>query len=304
MEISVITAVYNGERYLQTAIDSILRQTERSFEYIIVNDGSTDDTKKILEHIQDKRVKIIHQLKNLGAATCLRLAVEQAGGSWIAIQDADDISMPMRLEKQRAFLIEHPHIGLVGSFIQCISEPQLKRRAIATEHLINTVHSNPFYGASYCHGTLMFSKKLYKQIGGYSEKYKIAYDYDLLRRFRSVTSIAKVPERLYQYRIRNESLSNRKILETNKESMEISLLSIIDYTRNHPRDFLIIGTDAARCFFKKEMEPLLSRKCHYEAKNLENYHIIILDHKGSQKWINLLNKKGIPFFKIWCLFYE
>lgn len=310
MKISVVTAVYNGGDFVRDSIESILKQTQVNFEYIIVNDGSTDETKDILEQIADTRVKIIHQEKNQGAAKCLQLAIERASGNLIAIQDADDISLPNRLEKQAAFLINNPEYGLIGSYIQCVyQQKDLQRRAQFTERLINSTRPQDFYGSSYCHGTFMFSKEIYQLIGGYSTKYKIAYDYDLLQRFRFVTKIGKIPEVLYGYRLHAASLSNQDIEETNAESLEISINGIVELTKkvNSHQKFLIIGTDAARYKFKEMIEPKLHGEFQYAApilnESLKNYHIIILDHRGSNKFTQELNQKGFHFFKVWCSFH-
>ena len=300
MAISVVTAVYNGADFLQEAVESVLQQTEENFEYIIVNDGSTDHTQEILDQIKDPRVKLIHQVKNQGAARCLKLAIQQASGDWIAIQDADDVSLPSRLQKQAAFLKNNQAIGLVGSYIQCISSPELKRRALATERHINTENSDLYYGSSFCHGTFMFSKALYQQIGGYAPKYQIAYDYDLLMRFQGITKIKKIPEVLYHYRLHPDSLSNHNLLKTNRESLEISIKAIIETTKTDPRDFLIVGTDEACQLFKQELAPLVSRNCYYTAK--KDSIIIVLDHPGSRKLMNQLKREGRTFFKVWCAF--
>ncbi|MDR7240807.1 glycosyltransferase family 2 protein [Neobacillus drentensis] len=307
MKLSVVTAVYNGGEFIRDSIESILNQTHANFEYIIVNDGSTDETKDILAQITDTRVKVIHQVKNQGAAKCLQLAIARANGSLIAIQDADDISFPHRLEKQASFLINNPEFGLIGSYIQCICQQKdLQRRALFTERLINSVHPQDYYGSRFCHGTFMFSKMVYEQIGGYSSKYKIAYDFDLLQRFRLAAKIHKIPEKLYGYRIHNASLSNQDIEETNAESLEISIKGIVEFTKNlkSHQKFLIIGTDAACYRFKQKIEPQLQGDFHYAApivnESIRNYHVIVLDYYGSKKFTQELSQKGVHFFKVWC----
>ncbi|WP_408010794.1 glycosyltransferase family 2 protein [Pseudalkalibacillus sp. A8] len=121
MQISVVMAVYNGKLYVQQAIDSILQQTYRDFEFIIVNDGSTDKTIEILNDIQDPRVRLIHLPQNGGAASALNMGIQNAKGKWIAIQDADDLSCPTRLEDQISYVEEHLGIAAVGTLKKCIS---------------------------------------------------------------------------------------------------------------------------------------------------------------------------------------
>jgi GT2 family glycosyltransferase len=302
MGISVVTAVHNGAAFLNDAIGSILAQTEQDFEYIIVNDGSTDRTQEILGQIQDPRVKIIHQAENMGAAHCLNLAISQAGGDWIAVQDADDISLPNRLERQVDFLKNHPETGLAGSYVKCLYEGrELQKRAKATEQQMNSQSSDLIYGSSFCHGTFMFSKKIFQAIGGYSPKFKIAYDYDLLVKFWQHGPVRKIPEVLYSYRLQEKSLSSRDLFATNKESMEVSIKAIHACMEEDPRDFLILGTPAACRFFQAHFEVLLlPKKCYYGAAPSSDLAAIVLDHRGSQQLIRTL--RGSTYFKVWCLF--
>lgn len=322
MRVSVVTSVFNGEHYIQKAIDSILMQTEKDFEYIIVNDGSTDGTKEILNQITDSRVKIIEQKENHGASKSLHHAIENSSSNWIAIQDADDISLPLRLERQVMYLENQKDIGLAGSYIQCITNPNqrnLRRIALETERFFNSARSiheiqnSIFYGSRFCHGTFMFSKKIYQQIGGYSQKYKIAYDYDLLQRFNSVSKIRKIPEILYKYRLSHSSLSKQNLLKTNAESMEISIQAIINvnnYLLNQ-KDYLIISSPMACQFFKEQISPKFDKKFDFCTPNLFNlnhiksYNVIIFDHQESSKLIKklisnefVLNK---DYFWVWCI---
>ena len=109
MLVSVVMAVYNGEKFLQKAIDSILAQSYQEIEVIVVNDGSIDTTKKILDQVEDERVRIIHLERNQGAANALNIAIDNAMGQWIAIHDADDISYSNRILEQVRFLRKIPN---------------------------------------------------------------------------------------------------------------------------------------------------------------------------------------------------
>ncbi|MBP3041695.1 glycosyltransferase family 2 protein, partial [Bacillaceae bacterium Marseille-Q3522] len=180
MLISIVMAVYNGEQYLQSAIDRILGQTYKTFELIIVNDGSFDQTKDILDLVSDTRVKIIHLEKNAGAANALNIGIEQASGEWIAIHDADDISEPARLEEQVKYLESYPESIGVGSLIKCIPgntpvrEMMLKNEEQNYNKLLDDkkVYDNRLFTCYLCHGSVVFSKDLFKKIGGYNPKYK------------------------------------------------------------------------------------------------------------------------------------
>ncbi|MGI6328194.1 MAG: glycosyltransferase family 2 protein [Dethiobacteria bacterium] len=226
MLVSIVMAVYNGQEYLQDAVDSILRQTYTSFELIIINDASTDRTKEILGLIADKRVKVIHLKENRGAAFALNLGISQAKGKWIAVHDADDLSYPYRIEKQIDYLKQRRNLVAAGSFIECIPGrndyiPQQNLGGL--ENLINRVQTSEeiklelFRTCPLTHGTMIYSKKAFTSLGKYNPVLKISYDYDLWTRLITAGNIEKVPEKLYKYRMHSNSLTTKNQLQNINE---------------------------------------------------------------------------------------
>jgi glycosyltransferase involved in cell wall biosynthesis len=214
MLVSVVMAVYNEESYLKDAINSILHQTYTNFEFIIVNDGSTDNTKRILDQIIDERVRVIHLEKNKGAANALNIGISEANGNWIAIQDGDDLSLPTRLEEQTNYMHQQQEIIAVGALKKCISgsDAMWDKRLKTEEHgnfLVDSEHLRMyrFYINPLCHGSMLFSKDVFNQVGGYNKSYKVCYDYDLWLRMFERGQIHKLPKVLYQYRVHSGSLS-------------------------------------------------------------------------------------------------
>ena len=139
--VSVIMSVYNGEKYLVQAIDSILNQTYQNFEFIIIDDCSTDNSSHILQEYakKDSRIKIIKKEKNIGIKGFienLNLGISIAEGKYIARMDADDISLPERFQKQVTFLENNPEIFMVGAQIDFINEKNeiIGEKAGALEH--------------------------------------------------------------------------------------------------------------------------------------------------------------------------
>jgi glycosyltransferase involved in cell wall biosynthesis len=233
MLVSVVMGVYNAECYVEEAINSILNQTYKNIELIIINDGSTDRSFEILESFkEDTRIKIIHLKKNQGAAHCLNLGVKHANGSWIAIQDADDLSLPNRIEEQAKYVTRHPNIGAVGSFINCIHGLEEISKEILTweaeGHNASTeyLYEHRFFSNYICHGSVMLSKSVFERLGGYDPAYKIAYDYDLWMRMMEILPIHKLPKVLYQYRIYSDSLSRLNRQDTVNEVWLISSKNI------------------------------------------------------------------------------
>ncbi|HEC93681.1 MAG TPA: glycosyltransferase [Candidatus Atribacteria bacterium] len=178
-KISVIMSVYNGEKYLKEAIGSILNQTFKDFEFIIINDGSTDDSSCILEEYakKDSRIKVIHQ-ENIGLTKSLNKAIRLAKGEFIARQDVDDISLPERLEKQLEVFLGKPYIDLIASWYYIINE---KGKIIVERKIpdVKTVKKLLPLDNLICHTSVMFRKSKFLELGGYDERLKYGQDKDL-----------------------------------------------------------------------------------------------------------------------------
>ena len=234
MLVSIIMAVYNGETYLKQAIASALCQTYSNIELIIVNDGSNDSTKYILDKIDDERVKVIHLPKNQGAANALNTGISQAKGEWIAIQDADDNSYPTRIEEQVGYIRNHSELVGVGTLVEFISGNStvpnylLKKLMRHKNSIISrqVIKKKRFYICELTHSSMMFSKNVFLRVGGYDTTFKILYDYDLWLRLLDIGHIEKAPKILLQYRIHKGSLSRRNKLQTYNEIQTASSRAI------------------------------------------------------------------------------
>ncbi|WP_100486645.1 glycosyltransferase family 2 protein [Sporolactobacillus pectinivorans] len=265
MELSVVTAVYNGEAHLEEAIQGILNQTFHDFEYIIVNDGSSDRTREILDGVIDPRVKVIHLKKNKGAANALNTGIYDASGEWIALQDADDVSMEPRLQKQLTYIKSHPGFAAIGSLIQCIPEDEnMDQNFLKMEEFFfnakepEKFRDEQFYSTPICHGSGLFSKKAFQNTGGYDPAFKIAYDYDLWSRMFEEGEIGRVPEVLYQYRIQANSLAHMNRIETTSEvllSTFKSLAKVRFGQLNRKPKLLLLGSQKEIAFYKDKIAP-------------------------------------------------
>lgn len=261
MEISVLTAVYNGEEYLKESIESILKQTFPHFEYIIVNDGSDDKTKEILDSITDPRVKVFHLEKNVGAANALNIGISQARGKWIALQDADDISIENRLQIQLQYIQSDSGLVAVGSLVQCIpGNDQVDQSSLKeSESFFNRDNfRNDIFGSTpICNGTGFFLKSAYEKIGGYDPTFKIAYDTDLWTRMLEVGEISRCPEVLYKYRVHKNSLSHNDIFAMDKEHLLCTFKNIAGLrfnNLNRKPKMLMISTHKRFEYYRKNFE--------------------------------------------------
>lgn len=219
MFVSVVMAVHNGARFIGEAIESILEQTYRDLELVVVDDASTDGTAEILEQVRDRRVRVIYLPENRGGAAALNTGIARARGAWIAIHDADDISDPARIAEQMRYITENPGTIAAGTYIECITDEQ---HPVSTAELrqferfrnrIRTaeeIRLGLYSGCPLTHGTIIFSKAAFLAAGGYNPRLRIAYDYDLFTRLVTAGPVEIVPQKLYRYRRHRDSLSASK----------------------------------------------------------------------------------------------
>lgn len=198
--VSVIMSVFDGERYLRESINSILTQTFQDFEFIIIDDGSHDNTPGILASVNDDRIKVIRNDQNSGLAVALNEALSIAGAGFIARQDADDISFPERLERQVSFLHAHPNAGVVAVTTEWIDKEGEKisvwRQPVDNLDIQETL-------MQYCcliHGSTMMRKEAVNEVQGYNAGMRTGQDYDLWLRIAETWDIYSLPEILYAHR--------------------------------------------------------------------------------------------------------
>lgn len=221
--ISVLMAVYNCDKYLREAMDSILNQTWGDFEFIIVNDGSTDNSLQILKEYSDKRIKIITYEENKGVAHARNVGLEHCTSEYVALMDADDIALPERLKLQYEYLMEHREIdGVYAKF----------RNLDVDGRLIEGEQPNAYYNYRYVKAimifentvanlTAMFRRQIVEEYQlKYDESCKIASDYRFWIDYLKYGKIVGIDKVLCYYRLRHHSLYNNSPLSVKKESEE------------------------------------------------------------------------------------
>jgi glycosyltransferase involved in cell wall biosynthesis len=228
-KLSVIIPVYNGEKYLAAAVESILTQTFSDFELIIINDGSTDQTAHLLATYADPRIMLINQ-PNQGVTKSLNRGLAMARGNYIARMDADDIAKPDRFAKQLALLETQPEIAFCGSWAKAIDKdgneiadfnyPPISHEQIRRYYWFH----NPFI-----HSSVMFRKNIIDQCGVYDEKIIRAQDYEywgrIIRRFKT----ANLPEQLLLYRVLDEGITKSKNLSMRMTGLKIRWRYLVNY---------------------------------------------------------------------------
>ncbi|MGA7214065.1 MAG: glycosyltransferase [Terrimicrobiaceae bacterium] len=208
--ISVLMTVFNAGRFFDPSIRSILNQTFRNFEFLIVDDASTDGSTDAAETwaARDPRIRVIRNQDNKGQTACLNQGLSLARGRWIARQDADDLAHPLRLARQHRFLTVCPDVVLLGTNGRIIdAHDRLVGLLDAPLSQQGITWTSPFLNP-FMHTSVMVRADIIRdKFGGYNEDYRIAQDYELWTRVIATHSGANLPQRLVCYRHLPASLS-------------------------------------------------------------------------------------------------
>lgn len=292
--VSVVMSVYNGERYLREAIESTLKQTFKDFEFLIINDGSTDSTVEILKGYKDPRIKIINNKKNIGLTKSLNKGLRIARGEYIARQDADDVSAPERLEKEINFLEKHRDYAVVGTFVKILNEDSEVIGLL--DRLTEDNQIRERFGTDNCitHGSAVIRKKCLLDVGFYDESIVRAQDYELWLRLSEKYRLANIPEYLYMWREHDENIEAKHVGEQkisvilamvkHKFSIiEHATILFINFIANHnlisqPKPLAIIFSFLGFITFNK-LAPSTLHKLIYRIRFTSRVNIILNDFK-------------------------
>lgn len=289
-------SVYNGEAYLKESIESILNQTFTDFEFIILDDCSTDNSAEIIKSYNDKRIVYVRNEKNLGLAASLNKGIRLAKGEYIARMDDDDISLPERFEKQVKFLDDNLEYGVVGAWIQVFGK--IKR--------INKFYSDTqknFYiflisKVMVSHPVVMFRKSIMVDNNiFYDEMFRAAQDYKLWNDLKYVTKITNLQEVLLHYRVHENASTLKKRAEQKDNKFKI-------IKREFENNF---GAE-----FKESFRNLLEDEVtNVTYKDLKDFLKIVKNYKNKEfkkkiifRFLNFkVRNKNNKLKKIWAIFY-
>lgn len=199
-------SVHNNQEDVFKSVESIINQTYKNFEFLIIDDASTDNTLKILNKITDKRVKIYSNKKNLGLTKSLNYLIMQSKGQFIARQDADDVSLKTRLEKQLNFLLKNNIKVCTTRALIKNSSKKIPGYSFYIPNNILIKYKNPFI-----HGTLFIESDLINKIGNYDDRFYYAQDYELFSKLiKNKIVIKTLREPLYVLNNINNISTNNK----------------------------------------------------------------------------------------------
>lgn len=203
--VTVLMAVHNGERFLPTAMKSILEQTYPHFRFLIVDDASTDGTRAIIRSYSHPSVELLALERNVGQTAALNIGLRRAGTPWIARMDADDFSAPTRLAEQMETLERDPSLRCVGTGIWEFSRDPMERIAVVFRpEDYEQIRRAALLGSGMIHGSILVSRQALLDIGGYDERYRYASDRDLFVRLFARYKARNIPKLLLGVR-RHES---------------------------------------------------------------------------------------------------
>jgi len=209
--VSVIMSVHNTQKFLYESVQSILEQSLEDFEFIIINDASTDNSRKVVNEFLDKRIKIFDNKERIGLTRSLNIAIQHSKSSYIARMDGDDIAHPDRLKKQVSYLKNHSRIGIVGANFSEIdengkilgevyfpeSDEQIRRKIFRL---------NPFF-----HSSVMIPSEVLRSVGLYNAEFHYAQDYELWFRILGKYKGANLRELLMKRRKHKKALTQKKL---------------------------------------------------------------------------------------------
>jgi glycosyltransferase involved in cell wall biosynthesis len=228
-KISVIMSVYNGEKYLKLAVESILNQSFKDFEFIIIDDGSVDKSLDLLRDFQksDERIKIISR-KNKGLIASLNEGVGLAQGEYIARMDTDDISKIDRLEKQVKYMEEN-NLVVCGTWAEAIDSLGNKIKDMNYPPSEKKIKSFALLHNPFIHPSVMFRKDIFEKVGGYRNFFKYIEDYELWTRIIFKYKTGNIPEALLYYRLHEEQITQKNNLEMRLKGVVVRILALFRY---------------------------------------------------------------------------
>lgn len=249
MKISVIMPVYNGADYLVEAVDSIINQTCRDFEFIIINDCSTDNTEEIVQSYHDKRIVYLRNKKNLGVARSLNLGLDLAKGEYIARMDADDIARPERLMIQKDYMDSHPEVDVLAT-----SSQSFDKNGILFEGHTSTdeeiLKLDFLFSCGICHPTVMMKRETLERLHlRYDHDFNKVEDYDLWCRMLDLGCVIRsIDKILLDHRLHANQVTSiyspdmfQKLKNIHKRTFD----NIgIDYTEEELDNFCAYGNEA------------------------------------------------------------
>ena len=226
-EVTVLMAVRNGEPYLRAAVESILNQTYREFEFLIIDDASTDNTREIVRSYGDSRIQLLCLKKNIGQTAALNLGLKEVSTEWIARMDADDFSAPLRLARQMEVLKADSSLGCVGTFGWAFRDDPSATESVMSRPVSHSdIMAELLWSAPLIHTSIVARTRTMVECGGYNERYRYSADLDLYDRLFKICRAANIPELLTG--VRQHAAQDSHSAKAVRESIDIFHRRLLD----------------------------------------------------------------------------
>jgi len=266
--VTIFMNTYNGEKYLDQSIRSILSQTYTNFEFIIMDDCSTDSSVNIIKSYTDPRIQLIANQKNMGHTYGLNYALENATGKYVANMDQDDISLPIRIATQVEFMETHPNIAMCGTWVKTIGSGRGYVNRLFTDP--EDIKANLLFYSSIAHPSVMFRKSdtdaygfRYKELGGVIDS-----DYSMWVEMTNSCLIANIPKVLFRYRINPLGLSHTYSTEQRAGAANIKKIQL-EKMGLRPSDEDLVIHNATRPEYKNDIGSFLKKSENWLLKIIE-----------------------------------
>lgn len=255
-KVTVLMPVYNGEQYLHESIESIINQTFRDFEFLIVSEhGTSNESLAIIESYSDERIRHIHNATRLGLVGSLNLGLKEARGEYIARMDADDISLPERLERQVGFMDSHSKVGLCGTWVSTFGK-QNQTWKYPTSY--DKIKAYSLFRNCFAHSSVMIRVYLFKMFDlYYDENFRYAEDFELWQRCAFCFEVVNIAEVLVRFRMSN---TNTSVLNSTDQGKAV----------------IQIKKEGFRCFGVNVDDELYSLHCNNKCLMDMHFHFIKL----------------------------
>lgn len=304
-KISVVMPIYKGDKYLSEAVDSILNQTFSDFEFIIICDDPSDETRYLLDKYRqkDSRMKVHYQEKQ-GLVNSLNKGISLSKGEYIVRMDADDISLPNRLIKQVKFMDENPEVGISGTAVKTFGD-ELHVWKYPCDH--DTIVCNMLFQCSIAHPTVIVRKSIFCQNRfSYHENESYAEDYGLWIRTAKVTKLANIPDILLYYRF-HASNTNRHAQKDMSDEMRLSQIRQLGISPTKLESEIHEAISDFR--YEKSEEFIHSAKSWLEKLQAANSKMSIYPEPAFSKvlannWYYVCCNSGYSGVNSWNLFYK
>ncbi|MBW1897872.1 MAG: glycosyltransferase [Deltaproteobacteria bacterium] len=306
-KVTVLMPVYNGENYLREAIHSILIQTFTDFEFLIINDGSTDRSVEIIESFADSRLILINNEKKLKLIETLNRGLKRAQGEYLARMDCDDISSLERLERQVAFMDAHPDVGVLGTGFQLIdSEGKMINNPVHFPSMHKILQWCLNFFSPIVHPSVMMRRKVVLEAGGYSREFIHAEDYELWCRLSRLTRLDNLQDALLSLRKHETNITGAHLEEHLKNAKKIRQLMISESINEYVSIELVDKLSNQKCNSVKDalqVSRLMYKLYHaHVRKNKLSWHEKRLIRKDAGKRLFNIVRPFVKDVHTWGFF--